>query len=260
MKINASRRTLIVLPFIALAMVIGSSHASAEVADSKSALPSPIIGHWSFDADADNASEVILDQSGNDLHGKIHPASDSVSFETGSMGSGIRFSDKPAAWVQLPTSELLNLQPPYTISAWVKMNASDSGPMEIISKKWDSGGKGFRLRVKGGDLAYEFGSHEVEFESVKTQGGRLSEGKWAHVAVAHDTEDVSLFINGLKVASVTPQQKKLDYLSSPCVIGNYVGNKEAGYQFVGVIDEVVIVGKALAAEAVLDLAARTRDE
>ena len=247
------------MPFIALVSILSVFCQGARASSDQPHMPAPLIGYWSFDETDRDSPTTVLDASGNGLHATLvtDPVSD-AALKSGICGQSIHASDTSAAWVQLPESELLDLQPPFTIAAWVKPRSSEV--MEIVCKKWDSDGRGFRLRSDSGMLLYEFGNAKKTFETVKAQDRRLSEDKWSHVAVTHTADRVSLYINGINVARMSPKLTSLDHVRNACIIGNYVGNKEAGYQFVGIIDEVVIVGRALSSEAVLDLAVATHEQ
>jgi hypothetical protein len=77
-----------------------------------------------------------------------------------------------------------------------------------------------------------------------------------HVAVTNDGKSLKLYINGEQkmeqkgnISSLQPAYKR----NKAAVIGNYLGRANA-YNFVGLLDELYIIGKALSEDEIFELA------
>lgn len=209
----------------------------------------PIIAHWSFDNDT---GATVTDSGPNALHGEITGETpDKLTHAPGRVGQALNLAADHTAKILVKHSAKLDLKPPFTIAAWIKRTGEKPSSMEIFCHGVDSGKVGYRLRYGWRMLFFVFGDGE-NLITVQSPQHAIENDKWRHVAVVHDRSMVRLFINAEQVAEQAVTSAPAPYIRE-AVIGNYVGRADA-YQFVGLIDELYLVGKALSGEELFKLA------
>ena len=209
-----------------------------------SAAPGQVLARWSFD---EAEGDVAKDSGPHALDGKL---SGEVQRVTGMQGGALHFVEKPVGWVQLPKADALNLQPPFTIAAWIRPELP-SATMAIFCQQNDTEPRGYRLRFFWRMLDFRCGDgrDKLAFTSPKYT---LPTGYWTHVAVTHDGQTVRLYRNA-ELLSAAPGPARLEPEPQPAVLGSYFGRKDA-YHFVGDLDEVVLLSQALDGEGLYRLA------
>ena len=76
-----------------------------------------LVAYWTFD---EGSGDIVYDSSGNDNNGTIHGA----TWDTGKYGNALHFNAQDN-YVEVPTSESLEITPNVTIAAWI--NWIDAG-------------------------------------------------------------------------------------------------------------------------------------
>lgn len=212
--------------------------------------PPPIIAHWSFDQDQ---KQLVVDSGPNAMNAKITGAVEGElpGSEPGMAGKALRFKPGNRLRIVIDPVPALDLKPPFTVAAWIKRQGAEPSSMEILCHADDTGNSGWRLRYGWESLYFVFGDGQ-KLITVNTPCFAIPDNKWCHVAATHDGKTVRLFVNCEQVA-----EQKVDAVPAPAtipaVIGNYIGNPGA-YNFVGLIDELYLVGKALNGEELFNLA------
>lgn len=206
--------------------------------------PWPVTAWWSFD---EEAGDVVRDSGPHGLDGTLGGA---VARAPGMHGGGLAFEAGQPGWVSLPRTPALDLEPPFTIAAWIRPGAGSS-TMEIVSKKHDTAEAGYRFRFFYRMLDFHWGDGQQR-HSVTSPRFSVPVGHWCHVAVAHDGQRVVLFVNAAEVAAVDDPARPAAEPAA-AVLANYLGRKDA-YPFVGRLDEVVLLAAALEGDEVFRLA------
>jgi hypothetical protein len=153
----------------------------------------------------------------------------------------------------------------YTISTWVKVNASTSTNGQLISKfdgntfvGWIFGYLGFT-----GDLNFTLANFNTgEFFEVRTGGFDIRDGQWHHVVVSYDgstnANGVRLYVDGIEntvVASAGAVTASIQ-TAAPVMMGNY----SAGSEYLdGSIDELQISNVVLSANTIREQMHLTAD-
>jgi hypothetical protein len=209
----------------------------------------PIIAHWSFDSDD---AALLKDSGPYGLHAELLEGdATNVSWVEGRAGKAIAFAPEHGCKFAAPLHEALDLQPPFTIAAWIKRTGDEPSAMEIFCRMWDSNPTGYRFRY-GWKMTNLMWGDADERHSLTSPGYAIRNDKWYHVAATHDGQMVRLYINCEHVAEAEAGPT-LAKENSRAVIGNWVGRTNA-YGFVGLIDELYIIGAALDGDALFDLA------
>ncbi len=218
--------------------------AAVQAADA----PGPVVAHWALDA-ADGG--VLTDSGPNHLDAKLEGKA-APRFVAGQVGQAwdLTLADQAAGVV--PAQAVLDLQPPFTIAAWIRPTEL-SRAMEIVCRKGDGDNLGYRFRYGWGALYFLLGDGQ-ESVTVSTKTRTIDTNHWVHVAATHDGRTVRLFLNCEE--SVATDTKAVPAPSKRALLlGNYVGRRDA-YPFIGQMDDIWILGAAMDGEALHTLAER----
>jgi hypothetical protein len=227
--------------FLIVALLCLSSAAIAQDA--------AVIAHWTFDGDD---ASLLTDSGPHGLHAKlVEGDAANVSRVPGRVGQAIAFGADHGCKFAVATDAALDLQPPFTIAAWIKRTGDEPTAMEIFCRMWDSRPKGYRFRYGWNMTNLMWGDGEQR-HSLSSPGFAIRNDKWYHVAATHDGAMVRLYINCELVAETEAGPVLVHEPASP-VIGNWVGRTNA-YGFVGMIDDLYIIGAALDGDALFELA------
>ena len=209
-----------------------------------------LVLHYAFD---EGAGEVVRDQSGNGLDGRIVHA----------RRSGV--PDK-AEWVREGNRKVLRLDGWTHIEAGTKVNAlmGDSGTLETWCLPEEIGGGLIAWTAPHTAGAPYWPDQRLVLSFWTYRDSRLAgvlgngventrngllhpveKGKWGHLAMTFDGAELRLFVNGEQV-SFLPQTVSPDFHDVPLRIGQ--SNGLGGYNLKGRMAEVRIYDRALSVE------------
>ena len=187
----------------------------------------------------------VNDHSGNGNNGTPAGSPAYVSGPDGSAGAAIAFNGS-SQYVAIPPSPSVVLNSNLTITAWVYFN-SISGHSEIITKGLPGAGNGkpasFELYLGNdlspGNLGLAIGNGASSYD--KAVGGNLLAKNWYFVAATRSGNVVSLYTNGVLIASST--------LSANAVDGGgniFIGNNNQGWNLMnGSVAQIRLYSRAL---------------
>ena len=215
----------------------------------------PVIAHWSFDND--NGGNILADSGPCHLDAGLDAKNRDVKVVTvkGISGSALLLAESAGMKFYIPNKAgKLDLKPPYTICCWIMNTKEMSSCMCIFSRKVDAGKTGYDLRIGWTMLDYRWGNGKAD-RILRSPKHLIALNKWYHVAVVNDGRSLKFLINAENIMEQAAGENDLVPAASPfpAVIGGYAG-KEDAYQFIGIIDELYIIGKALSADELLSLA------
>lgn len=202
----------------------------------------PIIAYWSFDKDTE---KELVDSGPNKLNAILASKKGNAQIlkTKGMKGQALFFKkDNPLKYIVQDKNKILNLKPPFSICVWVRPEER-SKQMSIFSSKLDTANSGFSLGIGWGRVNYRWGDGE-KTNIISPEINSLRKNIWTHIALVNDGEKITIFIDGEaefegKYEKAVPVPAKAD-----TVIGNYPARADA-YNFIGAIDELYIIGKAL---------------
>ena len=190
-----------------------------------------LVAEWHFD---EGSGSVLKDSSGNGNDGEIHGA----TWVEGKYGKALSF-DGVNDYVDLGTPVALDLQAPMTIEAWVK-RASNGTHDDIISH----GHAGYIFFIYGKNDNVVFGK-QAEWEGAIIGSSRIIDVNWHHVVAVYGNSRSEIYVDGDLDNSGTSSARFSN--TNRLYIGGCI---DYGENFDGIIDEVRIYNRALAAEEI----------
>jgi len=199
--------------------------------------PPGLVSWWPGDSTADDI------QDGN--HGSLQ---DNATFAPGRVGDGFSF-DGISDHVFIGNPANLHLQN-FTIDAWIKRTSTsqttrDPGVgIEGDIVAYGFGGYGFILHPDGRLILTKVGVNHVSSNTLK-----VTDTNWHHVAVTKSGSTVTFYVDG--IAEDPIQYDPGFTFSTNAAIG--VRGDDLKQSFWGLIDEVEIYNRALAADEIIAL-------
>ncbi|WP_119564877.1 DUF6701 domain-containing protein [Vibrio cholerae] len=222
-----------------------------------SVLPSAVALYHLEEQVWDGSANEVLDASGNGLHGRaVNGAVTAIATPAlptlnnlGTCGYGV-FNKSSNQYLEVPHSQLFNLEETLTVSAWIHPNDyPNSGLMSIVSK---DGNYEFHLDSSG--RVYWYWEIQGGGYDVLTSTKSIPKNQWSHITVRYNKSGApqrqSIFING-QLNNSSNHNDTLATNNRPLQIGQ--DQNFAGRAFDGFIDEVQIFSQALSNAQILQL-------
>lgn len=198
-----------------------------------------VVASWNFD---EGKGDTVADGSGKGNNGTLHGA----TFVKRAGGYALSL-DGQDDWVDCGNGEGLNLSGAVTLEAWVRPLSLPSAEPMILGKYYDSYGL---THYRDGSAWFYIGGggHNIK--------GHLEIGKWSHVVATYNADEMSLYINRVRVDTRKPQVPKIPSGKS-VVMGVLLADPNAtdpGYgataYWRGELDDVRVYNRALTADEV----------
>lgn len=214
----------------------------------------PVIAHYTFDND--NGKTILTDSGPNKLDAVIFSETAGAKAATveGKVGKALQLTNAPLVRFDLPVNQMVNeLKPPYTIAFWAKTDVVNKR-MTVVSSYADTGFQGVGVFICWQMLDYRWGVNNVN-KLFATDRFTVLKGEFQHFAVVNDGSKIELYINAEPVKTL---EGSADLIPAPCkrssAIGNCPGTRLNAYPFIGLLDDLYIIGKALTADEIMNLA------
>ncbi len=212
------------------------SAASAQATASVAAPPAiGLVAAYGFDAGSGTAA---ADQSGNGNNGSLSGAT-WAGADRGKFGNALSFTGS-SSFVTIPDSSSLDLTTGMTLEAWVR-------PTTLAS--WNT----VIFKERPGDYAYAlYANTGTSRPSANMNNGgdrdirgtaQVATGAWTHLAATYDGSVLVLYVNGTQAATLLTSGSIVTSTSALKIGGNAIW----GEYFAGLIDEVRVYNRALAA-------------
>ena len=192
----------------------------------------------------EGSGDTVYDKSGNDNDGTIYGG---ATWTDGKFGKALNF-DGEDDYVEVLDSESLKIMGDLTMIAWVYPELDVSIYQGICGK--GKAGEGFMAvdtRNEDYQLAWRQGDGSNEYAHNFLNFFVLGE-KWYFVVVVRDENTLKAYRDGEFFDSLT-----FSYTVGATSINFYVGRREDGWYFNGLIDEVRIYNRALSEEEIQNL-------
>jgi hypothetical protein len=213
-----------------------------------------IIAHYTFDND--NGKTVLTDSGPNKLDAVLFSETAGAKIVTvdGKAGKALQLDNTTLMRFDLPVNPAVNeLKPPYTIAFWAKTDVVNKR-MTVIGCYADTGFEGFGAFICWQMLDYRWGVNNAN-KLLTTDRFTVLKGEFQHFAVVNDGSRITLYINAEPMKSL---EGAADLIPAACrrklAIGNCPGTRMNAYPFTGLLDDLYIIGKALNADEIMDIA------
>ncbi len=218
-------------------------------------LPPALLDIRMDEPDWTGAVNEVQDVSGNQLHGTVLNGaknSDSSPALSGNPGT-CRHAEFNGSnhYINVPHNSLLDLTGSFTVGVWVKINSlPGSGLKTILSKD-----ENYEFHIKpNGAINWWWQTTSPNATRQFDSTGRVTPGRWTHVAIRFQANNQHIFIDGVASGSATftgtPRAN-----TDPLQFGSDQGF--GGRYFNGMLDEVRIFNTALSDAQMVTLATET---
>lgn len=207
-------------------------------------------GHWSFD---EGSGSTVHDLSVNGLDGAISSAW-WVRDPMGQSGKALWFGESSS--VTVPYGEAMNIEGPFSVSAWVNPEDVNEGQTRVIASRSQGAGQfSWALIQDGSSVRFRVSAdgtwdgNAADGEVVLWFG--LSAGQWTHLTGVWDGAGLFLYKNGENMFASIPWVQQPFWGTAPLTIGTGSGH------FLGAIDDVRLYSAALDAAGAREAAGLT---
>ena len=243
MKIKNCKLKIILLVF-AFCILGQTNFAQAGAVINKApvslGLISGLVGYWTFDG-PDVAGVLAYDRSSSYATGTLTNGPRRV---VGRIGQALEFSGANACVNIGQQSSLMSLTSPISFSLWIRPNSLSSSGKILNLFPNDSNYKENVLITS--NLLYMGGPTNKDVVNLAASGNPISRGEWNHIAYTRDDSSRSVYINGVRYATTTP-----DFFAGSS--GFYIGaggSTCTDSPYAGSIDDVRIYNRALSADEI----------
>jgi len=195
------------------------------------ATPTGVVSWWPGDG---NYNDVAGSSVGSSAGG--------VTFAAGAVGQGFSLDGTVSSYIQVADAATLRIAGPITIDAWINPAASATAVTgRIVDKIMAGGANGYLLDVVSSQLRIAIGADSL------SSGVAVPNALFTHVAGVYNGASLSLYMNGVLVATKTTAVAALPTSNLPLRIG---ADSAGANRFAGVIDEPRIFSRALSADEI----------
>ena len=189
--------------------------------------PSGMVSWWHADGNYNDAVGSNNGTSGGD-----------VTFGPGEINQGFQLDGTTNSRVSVPDSPSLDLTSAITIDAWISFT-SPTG--RIVDKITAFDTNGYLLDLVDGQARLFVAGYGLESPAV------LTPGVLTHVAGSFDGTTMSLYVNGVLVASLATDGRPIPVNSNPL---NFGVDSSGDSNYTGIIDEPRIFNRTLSADEI----------
>jgi len=201
----------------------------------------------------EEGATTFYDSSGSQRHGSCPAGSHCPEAgRTGQSGKAAYFDGSQATVALRPeeAAGINRLQNDLSVAAWIKPLEPLGTQRILAAERGVSPNNGFAFSLKDSDLHFEtFGVYTYTLDTTD-----LQTGQWTHVAAVMDEHnDVTFYLDGVARATISHDQPA----NADEDDAFFIGSDKAFASdrlFTGYMDEVVVVGRAIGADEVRQLA------
>jgi hypothetical protein len=210
------------------------------------------VGWWKLD---EGSGTTAADSSGNNNTGTLvnGPAWSTNTALPANDPYSLQF-DGSTSYVEVQSSNLLELTSSLTLSAWINTPDPTAGgtgsTMGVIGKANAGGGSGYRLGVENGraDLGLG-GSFNCSLQSTSA----IVANTWTHIAGTYDGTTMTIYVNGVAQGTSWCANGALLTSTQPLDIGREFAGPD-GRNFNGLVDDARVYNEAMTSAQVAALA------
>ena len=193
-----------------------------------------IVAVWLFD---DGSGSTLKDSSGNGNDGKLV---EGPTWIDGKFGKALKFDSKKKHRVKVENSDSLNVTDQISILAWGFVS-DKAGNRRFLQKSTPGSDNQYRLLREGGFFRFDAGPG---VSNSRVQSPMFTDNEWHHVAGIYDGKTTAIYIDAKQTAS-QKSTGKMNPSDGPIFIGTKHPNAPEGDYWMGMIDEVAIINRAV---------------
>ena len=209
--------------------------------------PETYIGIWKFD---EGKGDIVKDLSENEHEGQFV---NDLKWVEGKFGDALEFDG--SGYIDMGNAESLQFDGDVTILFWSKPGNVAVGRQNIVCKSF--GGEGCLTQETNGVISFYWGdcgaNCEPYVEVQRPPAGTIVDDQWMHIAHVRNVEkrQYLMYKNGEVVANGTWNKCGAHPCgdSKPSGLNLFIGNGYAG-RFIGILDEVAIIGAVLSEDEI----------
>ena len=201
-----------------------------------------LVAHYTFD---DGSGSIVRDASGNGNDGTLHGA----TYVKVTKGHALEF-DGDYDYVEIPTSESLEIEGPITVSVWVNARFANTGSL-IAKNGCATIRQNYFIDLQDG--GYRFETVECPTLEKSVSGPSISANEWHQIVGTFADGVLKVYTDGRLAGFRELDKFALGTDAEPLFIGarRYGSrDKEPGSFFTGQIDDVRIYDRALGEEEI----------
>ena len=174
-----------------------------------------------------------------------------AEFVEGEIGNALYFSGNTKIYVPEESEAYdFNIQPNYTVSAWIRPDATGTGTSQTIMSRQIEGSytNSWIWGEHNGKMYFQHGTSDGQ--GAEPMNGTLAGGEWQHVAVTAEDDLITFYINGESVGTYTVNDRanRVELDGMPLLIGDKVAIQAR--PFIGAIDELKVYETTLSEEEI----------
>lgn len=197
------------------------------------------VGIW--DLDDCSPSATAADRSGNGNNGTLVSSPTWVAGEPFGTGCALDFNGS-SSYVNVGTSDVLNLTDDITITAWINPDGWGEGQAGRVFDRIGTN-SGYRFQIGQTDQNFGF---SCSGQTIASNANTIELGRWQHIAAVKSGSSVSLYRDGQQVGGGTGCSVASNPGDSACIGDDCTASRV----FNGKIDQVRIFAKTLTASEV----------
>ena len=188
-----------------------------------------------------SASPLTITPAGNTAVTASGPFLTDAVYDPAVNGASMQgFATTAGDSVQIAQTTDTDLTGDFTVECWVYFNGFDAG--HGLLAKWANGTYGWLLSlIVSSGFQFQIRNNGADAVVVNS-GATATTGQWYHVAVCRTGTTVSMFVNGVRAATVTTANNGT--ISSITSVGNYYSTSNATYVEGYICDARIINGTA----------------
>ncbi len=214
-----------------------------------------LLAYWSFD---EGTGQRAADSSGNDLHARLVEAgwTKGVRGKALSLRGAGSYLDYSSRWSRLS----FPVRVPFTIAFWTRTTRRSG---TLLSQRGSRDGSSMiDFLIEKGRVQLQFRSEDnTVLGPSKIDGGAINDGKWHHLAVTREGDQMELFLDAISQGVSRSPYAPAAILTDWRALGSerywmHTGAPQGDPHFEGEMDELAIFGRPLDGKEIAELAGR----
>lgn len=235
-------------------IAMGRKHTVSTCSESDF-VTSGLIGHWKLN---ENTGLTASDTSGSGNNGTLTNMDAGSDWVDGIIGSALDFDGLNDSIVVGDVLDF-NYTDSRTFTAWVKLDSFNSGfdaDTIIAKQRISSPYDGWGFAIKNGKIRFQYvyATTSSNYYDASSTSAVVTLGSWYHVAVVYSNRTVSMYVDGVGIASTETFDNITSNIDMSLSVEIGRRHSSAIEAFDGQIDDVRIYDRSLSAGEIATIA------